>query len=55
MARVKVSGNLLSNPNNDPVNIGMPMMDGVQTGAIKINNTTPSVNAKTVFVIGSNN
>jgi|GEM_PF-3792204 len=53
-ARPTVSGNLLSNQNNDPVNIGMPIMDNVQTGAVKINNTTPPLNAKTTFVIVSN-
>jgi hypothetical protein len=51
IARPKISGNILSNLNNDPVNTGVPMQDNVETGAVAIQNTTPPLSAKTTFTI----
>jgi len=51
MDRPKISGNLFANPNNDPVNTGMPTMDAVETGAVNIKNTTPPVYAKATFKV----
>lgn len=51
MDRPQVSGNLLANQDNDPVNTGMPLIDSVQSGAVRIKNTTPPVYAKTTFTV----
>jgi hypothetical protein len=51
MARPEVTGNLLANTNNDPVNTGMPTNGPIESGAINVKNTTPIVYAKTTIKI----
>jgi hypothetical protein len=50
MARPMVSGNFLQSLNNDPTNSGIPM-DNIQSGAVRIKNTTPQVYARTAIII----
>jgi hypothetical protein len=51
MARPEITGNFLSNPDNDPVNTGVPMIGPTESGAVSAKNTTPIVYAKTTIKI----
>jgi hypothetical protein len=53
MDRPEVTGNLIANPNNDPVNTGMPTVGPVESGAVNVKNTTPELYAKTTFKVES--